>query len=610
MPVQAFLPGYVLYLLFIFSPGIGFSELFGLWNFDDTLVGRIAIALGLGLSADTLVILIRTAGFAELVGLDYGTIILVIVAGIVALSFSLVMRRKFLMPAKPVRADYVVAVLVLALGLMVLLHFEKYPIFPEYLSHDFGAHVQFSQDLISGAITSIPGGILYDGIYYQLAPALLLVGGEPLVTVQRIMGLLVTLSPLLLYLATKVISSSRRVGLIGVVLYTFSGTIWFDSVFDSGLYANFIGILAALFLIFVFIMAVQRPRSPATWVIFFFALVNAYMSHYTILSLFPALLLIPLIQFLMRKPNVKTYSVFGIISILPPIISLILFPTLASIVLPLLSSGRGVVLGGTTLSVALSSVPVLSYMAVEVYDDIALVCLLILVAVSIYRAVKSEESLIFLPVIWLLALLIVAPENVAAWRYSYEALVPILILASYGLEYFFPNSSSSRRKGSFTSKMKSRQSESILPRATLIIIIVGGIIVGSWGQYVIADSVTETNQISQAQIQDYAAMQWMKANTPNNSQYLSTSDWNFVYTNLTIGRNSVFEYARTPSDAIKLAENSSAEYIIVTNVATLPLPPVASLFPWSNFPNSSNSNLTLLYQNPNVKIYQISNDSH
>ena len=171
MAAPAFLPGYILYFLFIFAPGIGFSELFGIWKFEGTLIGRIGIAFGLGLSIDTLVILIRTAGYAGLVGLDYLTVIFVIASGVIAFGVSLAMRKKFNMPTKPILTDYFVLVIIFVMASLVFLHFQKYPIFPEYISHDFGAHVQFSQDLISGAITSIPGGILYDGIYYQLSSA-------------------------------------------------------------------------------------------------------------------------------------------------------------------------------------------------------------------------------------------------------------------------------------------------------------------------------------------------------------------------------------------------------------------------------------------------------
>jgi len=39
----------------------------------------------------------------------------------------------------------------------------------------------------------------------------------------------------------------------------------------------------------------------------------------------------------------------------------------------------------------------------------------------------------------------------------------------------------------------------------------------------------------------------------------------------------------------------------------LSLPPVPALFPWNNFPNNSTGNLTLVYQNPDVRIFEIGN---
>ena len=43
----------------------------------------------------------------------------------------------------------------------------------------------------------------------------------------------------------------------------------------------------------------------------------------------------------------------------------------------------------------------------------------------------------------------------------------------------------------------------------------------------------------------------------------------------------------------------------MTKAVTENLPPVAQLFPWNNFPTSSSSNLTLLYNTTDVRIYQI-----
>ena len=156
-------------------------------------------------------------------------------------------------------------------------------------------------------------------------------------------------------------------------------------------------------------------------------------------------------------------------------------------------------------------------------------------------------------------------------------------------------------------RRKSGRQESVIPRAVLIIILFGAIIIGSWGQTLVADSLSNSKIVSQSQLSVYNSIYWLKDNTANDSRYLSVSDWRFTYTNLIIGRTGLYEYVRIPSDAIKIARNESANYIIVTNISTVQLPPVPALFPWNNFPSSSNSNLTLVYQDPDVRIYEIAN---
>ena len=205
--------GFLLYLLEIFLPGIGFGELLQLWKKEDSLVERVGLAFGLGLSIDTIVLLIRTSKLGGLEGIDIYTLYGIILAGLVALLISFAKKRNLRFP-KPTRIDYVLIVFIIAQSLMLLLYFTKYPIFPEYQSQDYAIHVQLAQSLISGSTTSIPSGILYYGIHYQLASGLLFVGGEPLVTARQTMAILIVLSSLLFYSSTKKIFQDSRVALI------------------------------------------------------------------------------------------------------------------------------------------------------------------------------------------------------------------------------------------------------------------------------------------------------------------------------------------------------------------------------------------------------------
>ena len=260
---------------------------------------------------DAIVLLIKTSGFFGLAGIGLNTIYLVIALGLIALIVSAAMKRKIAFPVKPTRMDYALFVVMILQGLMLLVYFQKYPIFPEYFTQDPTVHVNYVPGFDLGITTSIPSGLLYFGVHYQLAAGVLLVGGEPLVVIQRIMAILVTISPLLFFYAAKKIFASERAALITTIIYSFSGMVWFAGVFDSGLYPNFYGILAALFLIITVINLVENTKSILPWAVFVIALINAYMSHYSLLTLLPSLILLPLLRLIKTRspayPSFRRY---------------------------------------------------------------------------------------------------------------------------------------------------------------------------------------------------------------------------------------------------------------------------------------------------------------
>lgn len=616
MSLDGFFPGYLIYLLVIFLPGIGFGELFGAWRTRDTLAERFALAFALGLSIDTIFFLIKTSGFAGLTGITLLDVYVVIVLGIVALFASLMQKRKFTLPVRPRGIDVCLFVIMVLIGLMLIVYFRKYPIFPEYFTQDPTNHVNYVNGLISGSISSIPSGLLYFGVHYQLAAGVLLVGGEPLVVIQRIMAILVTISPLLFYHASKRLFSSGRAALVITILYAFSGMIWFAGVFDSGLYPNFFGILAALFLIVAILNAAENS-SVASWLIFLVALTNGYISHYTFLTLLPALIVLPILM-LGMKPNPKDmafrrYLTAAIITIAPAAIPLLFFPKLGSRILFLATSGGGNQAASTFLSNAFASYPVLSFLAVEMENDAALIVSLVLAVVFVYRFLSWRDASFVIPLVWFISLFIAAPYNISAWRFSYEALVPLTIMAGFGLYSLLPVSfreekkkQQTIRKGTLGVRIKTRGGPSQLLPLAIVIVLLGTLLIGSWGQLMLTDALTNTTDVSQSQNYVYQAIYWLKANTPTGSQYLSVSDWRFTYTNLLIGRLTHYQYLYNVTSAIDVAKNTSSNYILVTNVVTASVPNIPTLYPWNNFPTSSNANLTLLFSNSDVRIYGVS----
>ncbi len=597
-----FYPGYGLYLLEIFIPGLGMGEALCLWKKGDSLAEKLGLAFGLGLAFDTLVMAVQTSGvtvFGEtLRGVDLPTIYFIMAVGLVALAAAWLKKRRLDVLGAPTWSDLAIALLTITMGVMVALYFAKYPIFPAFASQDPGVYAGTVQGLVSGAVTSLPGGVLYYGIHYQLASALVLVGGEPLVTVQRTMGVLVILSPLIVYAASKRILTSSRAGLITVAIYVLSGTIWFDSVFDAGIYANFFGIIACLFFLVAFLQVAEGTRNPSRWLLFLLALVMVYFSHYSSVTLFPALLVLPLVRFALEGGGFKRYLLPGVVALAPAAVALVAYPDFPAI-LKLAFSGTGgqTLVGHTVVSDAVAAIPVVSFMALEVSDDIAFVLLLVLAVVSVRYGIVSRRSSSLVPCLWLFSLAIVAPLNENAWRYSYEALVPLTIMAGFGISSLLP------RRGSSGSGLRLN-----VKVAVVLVLLLSAIAVGSWGQREVSDALTDTGTWAQAQQDVYSAMYWLKNNTSAGSRYLSVSDWRFVYTGLFFGRATNYSYTPDPSDGLALAEQFGDQFIIVAYYVTPPVNPSGNpyqAYTYYSYYYQGSPYLSMVFTNNDVRIFEV-----
>ena len=76
-----------------------------------------------------------------------------------------------------------------------------------------------------------------------------------------------------------------------------------------------------------------------------------------------------------------------------------------------------------------------------------------------------------------------------------------------------------------------------------------------------------------------------------------------------IGRLTHYEYIFNMTDAIQVAKNTYSKFIVVTEYVTANVPNLSEFYPWNTFPSSSNANLTLVYSNSDVRVYQIVKNS-
>lgn len=586
--------GFVAYLGAVFLPGLGLGELLGLWRANDDLGQRVALAFGLGLVADTVVLAIKTRGLGFLGTvarrIDPITVFSLLVAGLGLLLVSMVWRRKFVFLKRPEMNDLSLLIIVVMTALMVVLYLQKFPIFPEFQSGDYSQHVIYVEKLLDGTRLSGFGGLLYFGVEYQLAMADAMVGGQALVTIRQAMAILVILSPLLVYLVSSELFRNKWAALASTAVYSISSTVWFISVFDSGLYANFFGVLISIFFVTAFSMLVSSKRR-VLWIVFLLALFAAYFSHYSTLTVMPSLLVLVLVQYKRARSEVMTYFYPAAISIGPVLIGALAYPTLTATLLGYVSNAGGTISGSTTVSNLLSFDPVLRYMAVEALNDWGFVLLLALGVCYTYGCLKSKNTLLLIFPLWFLSLVLFAPLNIGAWRFSYEALVPLTLMSGFGIyavvRYLFAR----------------RVPVARVLKPALVALLLATIFYGSWGQNVVVGSLSNPGVSATQQRDVYNAIYWLKNNTPINSTYLSVTDWRLTYTNLLIGRPTFYKYFSDQNQTMDYAKGIGAEYVLITRQVTLPVPPLQAYFPWYSFQNESG--FTQIYSNGDVRIYQV-----
>ncbi len=594
--------GYLEFVALLFLPGAAFIEIFKLGG-EFSFAERLGLAFGLSMAVDVLVLAFRTSGLLIggqlMVGIFPGTLELMLGAALVAFIAPVALRRKLTFYVQPTRTDLCVLGLVAAQALLVYAHFSKYPIFPEYQSADFLQHVQITADLQAGRLTMFPGGILYYGAHLLMGSLVSLSGDLVLVATQYAMWILTAFSPLLVFVAVNSVTQSRRVGLLASLLYVSTGFVWYGSVFDAGLYANFYGLLSMLLLFGLVPAVLRQPRSPGVWVAFLLALGSGYLSHYSFVTVVPALIALPLAFLFLEKRFSLVSMAVPAIAVLPGVTAAILRPDLVTLLLQFVQAqGGGSITGNTALSQYMAGWPVLRYTVVEITNDLASVVVLVLAAAGTYLAIRGKNPLTWMAVIWLVALLVVAPFSEAAWRFSYMALVPLLIVASVALDKIIPQWSPTMVK---RSKMRAKRGTPPY-RLALLGVVFLLLVVNSWSWSLVADAATNNGATNQVQHGILVSMQWMNSTLPRPSNIVSVTSFDYNYFFLLFGRGSGYAPLATP-DEIAFASNGSATptYVVLTKIATVTVPPDQN--PFSLYP--SDSRFQLVYNSSGVFIYKL-----
>jgi hypothetical protein len=596
--------GYIEFLALLFLPGIAVMEIFQLGG-DFSFAERLGLAFGLSMAVDVLVLAFRTSGVLIgsqlMIGIYPGTLELMLGVSIVAFAVPVALRRRVTLWVQPTRTDLYVLGLVAAQALLVFAHFSKYPIFPQFQSVDFTQHVEITASLQSGDTTMFPGGILYYGAHLLMGSLVALSGDIVLVATQYAMGILVALSPLLVYVAVDSLTKSKLVGLIATLLYVSTGFVWFGSVFDAGLYANFYGILSILLLLALVPAVLKQPRNPGLWVALVLAVGSGYFSHYSYVTVIPALVALPIAVLVVeRKVSLPAIAIAAVV-IIPGAVAAILRPDLVTLLLQFATaSGGGNIAGDTFLSKYLAFWPVLRYIVVEVADDLGAVVILALAALGVYVAVRSKNPVVWMLVVWFLAILAVAPFTETAWRFSYMVLVPLLLIAAVGFESMIPKEESRGLRQ--RSKMRARRDYGRYRIAAMGVVFLL-LFVNSWTWQLLGDAASNGAASNQMQHSVLKAMAWMNASTPSDSQVVSVTDSDYNYYQLLYGRPSGYGPLASPDDVVASAVGSTVPtYVVLTTFGTV-VPANASENPFNFYPNDTRFQLE--YNESGVLVYML-----
>ena len=403
-------------------------------------------------------------------------------------------------------------ILEVLMGISLVVIFLKYPIFPAVLSGDFSQHMNTASVLARGVMPPFSSLVLYYGIEFYLALAVLGSPTVPLVSVRLAMGLLVLISPLIIYACVKQIFDSKA-AIWTTAIYALSGFLWFGMVFNSGLWPNFWGLLSSLMLVSATVYFSEKRAGVFSLLLFIVTLGNALFSHYSILLAFP-----PLMLYLALKRN---WLGFGILTA-PLVVGFVLFPNLVF--------GLGAFVGASvgnipqpTFLASIMLLPTLSFMVAEIsvnfLGDFAALAVLTLGGYFLWHNWKTRNPKMFIFSAWFLIILLIPVYSSNAWRFAFIGLMPLTVMAGWSLSKLRPTP--------FTPNKK----------VFLFLCLFLTPVFGSWANSSFFVSSTDTSVVAAQQGYDLQAIDWMLAELPSNCDFLNATNCGIISAN-----DSNFQY--------------------------------------------------------------------
>jgi len=544
--------GYAIYWLLIITPGVVGITFFKINT--SSAIEKFAISSGVGIS-----IFVVASAIFHLVAKrieSHQLYIGVLVSALLLLGI-IGGKKKFNIHLE--KYDFVAFLLYVGHLAFLCLHFVGFPIFPNTSSADFAVHLERSLALIKGT-TSIMDLRYPPAIELLLGSGIALAKGEPLVSMRYFMTLTATFNLPAIYLVSVDFFGSKRTALLCCLLYGFSSSFWYDSLYISGLYAN---ILASLLFLVAMHFLYVNTQNPSRSSYLFSSVVGGalFLSHSTAAVYMVVAWAFTIVVAATYRHLLENYlkSIFFLSS---PAFAFIFYPSLLSRIASVLWSPYVSIGFNDPLFTFLEPVsPFLAYM--YCYAGIAVVILgltsFLIFILNFFKRRNRWE--IFFPfwfgMIWLLSL-----QGMNVWRFSILSLTPSIFLVGYVAEAIIQGieSITHRLKGISVSLMK------INAYGVSTLFVLGILISAGFLTY--TSSMTTSRLTVERQTAIYESMLWIRDNTPVDAKFLAFSEWEYTLLDLVAERES---YVLSPysevnvESVLRIARQTGATYLIVSN---------------------------------------------
>jgi len=411
---------------------------------------------------------------------------------------------------------------------------------------------------------------LHPAIYLLLATVISLDILNPLLLTRGFMLILTLLSIPLIYVISRNLYG-RIACEITLILSVFINIFWYYTVIVTGLYANFLGLMLALYLVYL-IVKYLKCNSKVFLALALLVTPVMILSHETTLALLLALLVASIYDFAIRR-DCKLLRI--ILTLLVPIaFTAITIPVgikfildfILNYVLKLKKLALKLILI-TPVEPVYNILKEFSPLLASVYALTGFLGLTITVMCLAYGLImlfRRVNGLLLTPWFWIIILLLVSYFTLEYWRLALNTLTLVTVFSSTTIKSIVSKVAKTLLSARIPLKLRIALKYELLVFAVILLITLSNTTLTLLHDY---------NMILVEHEHQYGileAMEWLKQNTGDNTRVLSVARWEFRYLPYITGVNFLGDYPPlTPRELKELVLHSIPEgdvvYVVVWN---------------------------------------------